>query len=283
MLAAVSLTGAGCREKASVLPDATQPERRRLSDFPAAERARHVNLVRGSVIHIERAFVGFQDEIDLDRDERSQTAIVIDRFAPQHAADLSWRLSVELREKSEDVTKILTANLDGLNLNESEKHWLPAFWPEVEHASSRGTSGIWISRDRFEGLSRNRVSTWDASLADPTYYGAPGEDPEVNILLQRLADEVARVENRIDVRRVSGDVEPVTVSLHVNGDEVEVRAIRAVTWYGEYLVLDNPQNPLILSFSFQDKNEDGSPRFTGADRLKKLLDYRVTELSDTAL
>jgi hypothetical protein len=91
------------------------------------------------------------------------------------------------------------------------------------------------------------------------------------------------VENRTDVFLANAEQDPVSVPLMVNGEEIAVDALRVTTWFGEFLILNNPQNPLILAFSFRDRNEDGSLRFTGADTFKRFVDYTVVSLADTAL
>ncbi|MCR4337319.1 MAG: hypothetical protein NUV91_05890 [Candidatus Omnitrophica bacterium] len=277
----ISFIGAGCATSVPDIEDLPRTTPVDLEAFEPAERTMHVNFVSGSIIQIESAFTGFQDNVDLNQDKQANTVIVIDRFAPQTVANMTWNRLVDLKdENGEAISQRLTANLIGINLNDSPQFWLPAFWPEEEGASSRGTSGLWISRERFEGLYRNRISTLNTSLLDIGSYGALGEDPNVRILLERLSAEVQRVSGRIDANLSKAEKDPVKVSLLVNEKMLDIEALKVTNWYGEFLVLNNPQNPLILSFSFQDKNEDGTPRFKGANLLKKLLDYHVTALKD---
>jgi len=278
----ISLIGAGCGSSDKKDdPAFPLPEPVDLEVLEPVERTAHVNFIPGSVIQIESAFTGFKDKIDLNQNTDAKTILVVDRFAPLHVANFTWTLLVNSKDaKGEATTQQLTANVLGANLNDSPRLWLPVFWPEEEKASARGTSGIWISRDRFEGLHRNRISTIDTSLLDPDSYGALGEDPNVHILFERLASEAKRVSTRVDVNLSKGEKDLVRIPMLINGKTLDIEVLKVTNWFGEFLILDNPQNPLVLSFSFQDKNESGVPRFKGADLFKKLVDYRVTALKD---
>ncbi len=283
LLGTATLIGAGCGSNPLVKDEIPRTTPVKYEELTPAERSRHVNFLPGSIVQMEQEFFGFGTDVDLSvpSGAAARRVIVIDRFAPDHVANLSWSLVAEDgSEDGESTTKSISANITGFDLDLAHQLRLPSFWPPVENAPSLGSAGIWFSRERFEGLQKSGVSTIDPGLTDVGLQGPYRDIPELRAMLDRLNKEAIRVGERTDVYRVTADETPGTVTMTVNKEEMEVEVLRATNWFGEYIILNNSQNPIVISFRLQDRNEDGSLRFEGADVLKRFVDYDITALND---
>lgn len=273
LISLVALVGVGCNGPMSrPNQELTGPTISSFVGLTPQEATARINLVPGSVIFLRQLFAGFGDTLStkiLAKEQTVTRTIVLDRFAPNEIANLTWKISAMTGEKN-DASQTLTGNLDGLDLKGAYNLYLPAYWPEKDHASSLGTSGLWLSREVFEGLARNRVSSLRLELFDPLMQGrVAGSD--FKPLLDKLSAEVAKIENRVDIYRLDGEAGVTEWPLKVNGEDIKVEVIKAHTWFGELVVLNNAQNILVLKFSLNDKADPA---------LKKLLDYEIFELKD---
>jgi hypothetical protein len=267
----------------------------------AAER---INLVPGSVIELRSTFLGFGAKLAaaLAGEKKEGTrVVVIDRFAPGQTAGLSWKLSTKVEAESSIkareaaraekkpepepimVDQTVNGKLAGLNLKDASSLLLPAYWPEKDDATALGTSAIWLSDDTFQGLSRNRVATLSFGILDASLQGAVSKVTEFKDALAKLQGQVTKIENRTDVFKLQGDADPVEWSLKVNGQDVKVEAIKARTWFGEIVVLNNRQNPLVLKATLNPAAAGITDLVTNFGALQALLGYEVTALSDVQM
>lgn len=273
LVMAVLLAGVGCQGPLSK-PDQelTGPKVSSFAGLSPHEAAAHINLVPGSVLFMRQIFAGFGSALSAKITAQGQKVIrtiVINRFAPNEGANLTWKMSAMIGEKHE-VSQTLTGNLDGLDLKQAYNLYLPAYWPEKDHASSLGASGLWLSKEVFEGLARNRVASLRLELFDPMWQGRAAES-DFKPLLGKLNEEMSKIENRIDIYRLDGEPGVTEWPLKVNGEDIKVEVIKARIWFGELVILNNAQNTLVLKFSLNDKADKA---------LKDLLDYEIVELKD---
>ena len=75
------------------------------------------------------------------------------------------------------------------------------------------------------------------------------------------------------------DSDQEELSLIVNGKETKVSVIRAHNWYGEMVVLNNPQNPLILRMSFNPLTTAAAEIMGKEKGLKTLFGYEIKSLN----
>lgn len=304
VLVALALTvfGAGC--SASALKDQiipAGPKASVLDGLAPDEAAKKVNVVPGSVIEIRQTFLGFGAKIAavLAGDKKEGTRIiVVKRFAPMEIANVDWTLSTKIetdaskaaREEAAKAKKsipepilvdqVSKGSVNGFNLRDAHTLYFPALWPEKSDAPPLGTSGIWLSKDVYDGLSRNRVSTVDFGMLDPTLTGVVTRVVDFQKAIDLLKSKKEAVENRTDVFRLDGDPETIAWPLKVNGADAKVAAIKAHTWFGEIIVLQNPQNPLILKATLNPATMSVSDVLSGAGLLNALIGYEVTEIRD---
>lgn len=294
---ALALFGAGCQNVAQLPQEITGPKIAAFDNVSAKDATAKIQLVRGSTIETRQTFLGFGAKLaaKLAGEGKEGTRVIsIERFAPREVASFTWRLStkeeaessVKARAEAERLKKtvpepvmvesVVTGNLDGLNLKDAHTLYLPAYWPETdEDVPSLGTSGIWLSGDVFDDLERNRVSTLDFGILDARLQGAVAKVADFRNALSSLEGQKKKIENRVDVFKIDGEKDLVEWPLKVNGKEVKVEVIRAKSWFGEIVVLNNKQNPLVLKTTL---NPTAAELVTGLGPLKALLGYEVTAL-----
>lgn len=301
---ALALIGAGCRplaDKGSEPQPVSGPRVSTFNNLTPQEAAQKVNFVPGGIIEMRQTFMGFGAQLaaKLAGEKKEGTrVIVINRFAPMNVASLSWKLSTKVesdqskqaREKAlknkqpvpEPVMVNQTAKGDvaGFNLKDTRLMYLPAYWPEKEDAPSLGTSGIWLSADVFEGLARTRVATLDFGILNSELQSGGTKAVDFSRALGTLGEQVKKIGDRTDVYLLKGEPETIAWPLKVNGQEIKVDAIKARSWFGEIIVLNNKQNPLVLKMTFNPLAAGTAGTLTGLGPLAALFGYEITELKD---
>ncbi|MBU1032695.1 MAG: hypothetical protein ABII13_04575 [Patescibacteria group bacterium] len=272
---AVAIIGAGCGKSPESVSrqEAVGPKVSTFQGLTPQEATERINLVPGSVMFMHHFFAGFGSDISqkiVDEKQEVVRTLVIERFAPNEVSSLTWKLTAKTDDTA-GVSQTLSGNLDGNDLKKAYSLYLPAYWPEKEHAPSLGNSAIWLSRDVFEGLNRNRVSTLYLGVLDVTLQQRVAESDFKDYLIA-LERNMRDIENRTDVYLLEGERDLVEWPLKVNGEDIKVEVIKASTWFADLVILNNAQNPVVLKLSMNPGIMDES--------LKSLLDYEIFELKD---
>ncbi|MEO5927937.1 MAG: hypothetical protein ABIO72_04410 [Patescibacteria group bacterium] len=301
--ACLALFGFGCSGTGVPAQEPSGPTVSTFENVTPAQATARINLVPGSIIELRSTFLGFGAKIAaaLAGDKKEGTRIItIDRFAPGEVAGLTWSLSTKVEADSSIkaradakkankpepepvmVDQTESGKLLGINLKSASSLMLPAYWPQTDDASTFGTSAIWLSKDAFDGLSRNRVATLSLGVLDASLQGDVKKAKEFADALSKLQGQVTKIENRTDVVKLEGDKDLIEWPLKVNGKDIKVEVIKAHTWFGEIVVLNSQQNPLVLKATLNPAAEGLSNVFNlGA--LQALLGYEVTSISDVQM
>lgn len=277
LLLALPLFGWGCRPAAAPQTTPAGPKPATFDNLSPSDAAKKVAFVPSSVIRLRQTFrsagaalakeAGWGSEIDRE--------VVIRKFAPGVRADVEWKAvtSVPLKEPKDGQTaesKQYTGTvLDG-NLQSSRDLFLPVYWAEGER-SALNSSLLWLSRDVYENLVKGGVSTFGFGIVTPDQYGSLKMGPALAKGVRSLESEVKRIIDRKDVYLTTAEPERSEWTLKINGQDVKVEVLKAKSWFGEIVALNNPQNPLVLKVTVN-KLADGA--------LEGYFDYEVTELRD---
>lgn len=305
--------GAGCvwfKGKVADIPK-MMPSGPRLADFDGLtpeQAAKNINFVPGSQIELRQTYLGMGAKLadNLAGDDKEGVRIItLERFAPFNYANLSWKLSrrVETQEsisareeyessdQSQPIGQVIKTNppetetemvavqggLESINLENSHALYLPAYWPS-ERAQAKSTSAIWLSEDVYKELTTTRNSTIYYGILDENLFGAMK-------LAKQFADSVAALKNKAQQESKNTEVELVRAdedftdwTLKVNGQDITVQVFKARNWFGEMVVLNNPQNPLILKMTLNPLALGALDLLDGGVFLQSLLGYEVTRL-----
>ncbi|MBI4138565.1 hypothetical protein HY479_00235 [Candidatus Uhrbacteria bacterium] len=301
---ALALVGAGCERPQDLVAPPPAPAELKRSTFDgltAAEATARIHLVRGSVLEMRQTIFGFGAKLGAllaGEDKEGTRIVVIDRFAPREVAGVNWRLnttretdaSVKARADAAKQKKpapesvyerfVFDGSIEGFNLKDAHTLYLPTFWPDKDSAGAFGTSGLWLSADVFDSLSRNRVGTLDFGLFDPALQGVFAAEDGLGSAIGALKTHVKTIEDRVDVNLLKGEADLVDWPLRVNGEEIKVQAIKARNWFGEIVVLNSEQNPLVLKLTVNPLAAGVTDLLKGIGVLSTAMGYEVTSLSD---
>lgn len=283
----LALLGAGCgwfKEKTGNLSNI--PTGPKLADFKnvsAPEASKRVNFVQGSQIEIRQTYLGLNAKsVDAGAGENKEGVriVTIERFAPLFYANLNWKLSSKVGSEesastgTESIEEMRTVkgSLENIDLKSAHLLYPPAYWPS-DKIDAKGSTGIWLSQDVFNQLIKSHISTVDYGILDGNLYGGMNSSKEFSDAIKSLQSKAIEVE---DPDLAKADTELSEWTLKINGEDVKVEVLKARNWFGEMVVLNNPQNPLVIKMSF-------NPSMTGlvnSALLSTLISYEVTRLEN---
>lgn len=185
--------------------------------------------------------------------------LTVKRFAPMNHAEIDWSLT-----KDGAAT---TGTLTNINLQNSHAAQLPAYWQKGKHSLADEKTGIWLSDDAFQELSRTKQTILNYGIFDEEAQGISKADPEFKRAYEALRARAGTDGKAHDLTLMKADAEPVDWKISVNGKERTVSVWRARNWFGEIVVLNDRQNPLILKMTL---NQD--------EYMDKIYAYEVTNI-----
>ena len=237
--------------------------------MPPHDAARAINFIGGNVIELHQDIHGtasaFAVKHGMGANGGTQV-IVIKQFGPPYTASFDWKLSTNVTVKGKQEEKQYVGSVIDANLQNSYELFPPAYWNEGVQ-SALGTGGMWLSRDVYENLEKTRISTMKYGFEDPqllTFRSKDFIDPAL-----QLKAQVDKILPHKDVYLTEADKDFGTYTLMVNGATTTVETINAHNWFGDMVVLNNPENPLILKMT--------SSNLPVAE-LNGLFDYEVTRV-----
>ncbi|MFZ6015954.1 MAG: hypothetical protein ACOYUZ_06430 [Patescibacteria group bacterium] len=278
LLTAVLIAGAGCawfvKENSGPRPAGPYP-----ADFDGVsseEAAKRVNLVPGSQIEI-RKLVNKDgqmvvDKSDLENKEGTRI-ITIKRFAPLYYSNLNWKLSQNIGDERQSVA----GSINNLDFNKSHDLFFPAYWP-TEDIEISDNGGIWLSKETYQEITTTKNSTIYFNILNSLLYDKLSSSPEFSMAIKALEADVSNAKKTVDTDLVQAEQEMTDWTLRINGEDVKVQVIKARNWFGEIVILNNIQNPLILKLTFDPQKTENLTQETGLDLLKNLLSYEVVQL-----
>lgn len=287
-----SLFGAGCAltsplsSLGSPSPE-TGPKNANFENLSPEDAAKKMNLVGGNVIVMKQGFGGIggklAESLGFGGNEGTREVTVF-AFAPGVRADIGWKLMTKVTPDPKDPkdtgNRQLTGSILDGKLQNAHKLFLPGYWTEGER-DGLDTSIIWVSQDVYADLTRNKVSTLDLGILDPVLTGFVKPTAELTYALNALKKQAESVGQRKDVFLMNADTTTSTYALKVNGKtDVTVQAIKARNWFGEIVVLANPQNPLVLKVTLNPLILAAIQTTSGGKFLENGLGYHITELKD---
>ncbi len=281
---ALALFGAGCSWIAgkapgisSIIPAGPRPAN--FENASPAEAAKRINFVPGSQIEIRQTYLGAdaKSAAALAGDNKEGVRIItLERFAPMVYAKLSWKISSQGATSTEMQT--VKGKVENIDLKSSHKLYPPAYWPS-EVTDAKETSAIWLTKDAFDELTKTKHATLFYGMTDSLLFGNLRTAKEFADAITSLDDQVKEASKATDLDWAKADEEYSDWTLKVNGQDIKVQVIKASNWFGEIVVLNNPQNPLVIKMTFNPKLQDKS-LLKGNDFLSTLLGYEVTQLDN---
>lgn len=237
---------------------------------------------------------------DLDR------TVTVDVFAPKVQATISWVTETEqetensLKERTEyekmiaarkkgDIypppptvyTEIVTAkgSVNAIDLLDSQTLALPAYWTPGILELGNLRSGIWLSQNAYQELTRTKSTN---VYFDITSQAASelltSSQTWVKAVKQLHTQEVAASQKQ-DVTRMKLQGELMDWPLMVNGVQKNVKVWKASSAFGELIILANEQNPLILKATVNPALPGITSAVQGETDWNKLFGYEIKSVT----
>lgn len=170
-----------------------------------------------------------------------------------------------------DVEGKVTAN----NSGDINSIFIPAYWSEGEK-SLENNGIIWLSKKNYQELVDTRKTHLRLGLFDDAIAIAGGSLDKANEALKKLGADAEKIKDDPYLLEADGDFSEF--SLKVNGETEKVQVIKARNWFGEYIILNNPDNPIILKATLNPLSYGALDILSPLGILKSLLGYEVTSI-----
>ena len=264
--AALVLTGAGCDLSKKIewrFPFSfgkAQPA----SD--AAASTAGISLKPGLAFTVRPSALGVNGAIDEVFGLDARALVVEVRNAdPERALTLGW------------MTSAATGTLSLGAYEGAHVMLLPAFWIKGE-SSAEGNGGLWLSRAAYDELFGAGKTEWRLGLAENALSALSKAFKAFNDISAKLSGSATatQVASPFMIEKTAViEAYPLTV----DGRIVLVRAIKATSWFAEFLVLENRENPLILKIIVNPVAAPALRALESAEIRWDELGYEITSIS----
>ena len=256
-LATVLTLGAGC----------TMPQLPVFSFLPKTLPATDINLSEHASIQLEQTAINPLERLS----KQPQRLLDIQDWVAGDRVTFSWSetyeretaASIEARSAAERATPVgqeanvpepvyetisLAGSLKTHALDDGQRILLPSEWPATDHdLTSEPNTLIWLSRAQYDELSSTRHTHLSIGVLDAGLQTVASAAGAIQELIAKIsgsdgADSVAEQ----DVTEIVADAEWGTYTLMYQGEKVKVQTLEAENKFASYVILANPENPLIL-------------------------------------
>ena len=309
--ALVALMGAGCDWRSLPLVERFAPVSTStvaLGGTPL-EAAKAIQFLPGDTFEVRQTVFGFGAFLpDLLGTKDGVRIVTITRFAPANFANFSWTVTTEKETKASlDARAAYERDLEqnprgigekvavppvpqmervtasgtvmDVSLKTPHSAYLPAYWSPGLNNLMNEKSGIWLSEDAFMELVRTRHTILNLGVFDAEANQAAKNVVDLKTTLDRLRKQANEDSKFQDLTLLEAEPDFIEYPLEVNGRTVMVSAIKAKNWFGEVIILNSPQNPMILKVTMNPLAASASDAIGGnVALLDKLYGYEISNI-----
>lgn len=272
-----------------------------VTDSESKDAAEAINFQIGSTFTIKQTVFGLGGVFaeTVAGDNLAEYKIALNLFVPANSASFTWTsetqqetaASVAAREIFNSTTHPVgdtstapepiyetnnkIGNYTSTGLDNATNVLLPAYWPEGEQIFE-DNSFVWLSKEQYDNLLNTKTATLSLGLFDEKISSLLEISDKVRGALDALQQKAATASQSEDIYKLTAEADWKTYSLMIDGAEKTVRTIEASNWFGSYVILANPDNPLILKATL---NPFALGSFDLSSPLSSFLGYEVTEVT----
>jgi hypothetical protein len=246
--------GAGCVDLTERVTDRNPLRTDSVSPERIRERTLDAGLAEGLALEIRSSFLGVGGTVSdvLGSEDGVRTAVV--RAFDGDRLVLEWSVSGTAGSASG------TAETDGFAV--AQAMLLPAFWEADTAVRENGL--VWLSPKAFRELTEEGRTEWRLGLGD-AFLSAVGrlfssKDPSASPFDLEFKERIGAYPMRL------------------NGRLEHVSAVRASSWFADYLVLDHPDAPLILKVTVNPLAASAFDAFAPRSSGSEEINYEVTSI-----
>ncbi len=168
------------------------------------------------------------------------------------------------------------------NIMNSRQMTFPLFWPAGDLYLSN-SSGIWLSDAAFKELREDSKTQWNTGLLENAILGPLQDLHWFEIGLRQLARSFSQDEaGKEGLQRIELEKKNAKFSIKINGVQKDIKVMVVENPLARYVVLNLPQNPLILEASLSPHASPAQILFSPLGLIKGLVDYKVVEINPPA-
>lgn len=307
----VALMGAGCDWRSLPLAERFAPASTStvaLGGTPL-EAAKAIQFLPGDTFEVRQTVFGFGAFLpDLLGSKDGVRMVTITRFAPANFANFSWSVTTEKETKASlDARAAYERDLEqnprgigekvavppvpqmervtasgtvmDVSLKTPHSAYLPAYWSPGLNSLMNEKSGIWLSEDAFMELVRTRHTILNLGVFDAEANQAAKNVADLKTTLDRLRKQANEDSKFQDLTLLEAEPDFIEYPLEVNGRTVMVSAIKAKNWFGEVIILNSAQNPMILKVTMNPLASSASDAIGGnISLLDKMYGYEISNI-----
>jgi hypothetical protein len=289
--------GAGCAKKDTVSGDEGL-DVEALAELTPEEATDVLTFKPGSSFLVTQRATLHEGRLVLEDESLNTHTVTITSFSEAAGTAASWmqvqrvptQASLEARaayaseehEEGEEPPEIAfedvrdEGTLQGIERGTSHELTLPANWAAGE--TRVPSSAVWLSKDAYLELSRERASAVYVKAIEAANLATKGNE-ELQGVVNDLREHVRDISDEVETDLMKAEGNVVEVPLTVNGKAIRVQAIQTRNWFGEMLVLNNPENPLVLKFDFNPGMEGIEAGSEAMNLIKGILSYEIPEVT----
>ncbi|MCE9586013.1 hypothetical protein K8R04_01695 [Candidatus Uhrbacteria bacterium] len=273
------------------------------------DAAKAIQFLPGDTFEVRQTVFGFGAFLpDLLGSKDGVRMVTVTRFAPSNFANVSWTVtseketdaSIKARQAYEKdveqnpraigekvavppVPQMERVTASGTVMDASLKTphsaYLPAYWSPGVNNLMNEKSAIWLSEDAFMELVRTRHTILNLGIFDSEANQAARNITDLKGALDRLRKQANEDGKFKDLTLLEAEPDFIEYPLEVNGRTVTVSAIKAKNWFGEVIVLNSAQNPMILKVTMNPLASSASDALGGnIALLDKLYGYEISNI-----
>lgn len=270
------------------------------SESEAQTEAEATDLQTGSALTVKQTIFGLGGVFaeTVSGNDLAEYQVSISSFVPESAVSFSWlsqakqeteesvvaRAAYEAAEhpigdttaKPEPVYETITksGSCASTGLDDAVNVLLPAYWSEDGQALE-DNSLIWLSKKQYDDLVNTKETTLSLGLFDAKLADLVSMTDAVRNAINTLQQKAEQASEGEDIYKLTADDDWKSFSLTIDGEEKTVRTLEASNWFGSYVILANPDNPLILKATL---NPFALGSFDLSSPLFSFLGYEVTKI-----
>jgi hypothetical protein len=275
----------------------------------AVQQANAIQFLPGDSFEVRQTVLGFGAFLpDLLKTDDGVRMVTIQRFAPTHLAELNWQVTAttetdaskraradyEANLKAHPVPigqplppppnvemaqQTTTGTLLGINLRASHSAYLPLYWKQGKDDIVGEKTGVWMGDDAFMELVNTRQTILNLGIFDDAVNSAAKNISGLKDAYAAMREQANQDAKFSDLTLLQADPEFIEWPISVNGVTENVSAIKAHNWFGEVIVLNNRQNPLILKVTLNPTTSLASALGTGTSLVQNLFGYEVKNIT----
>lgn len=256
LAAALPFIGAGCDWKAFVAPP--------------RETSVVLTLKQGLLFSLRPSFLGVTGTVSDVLGAGGDRTIRVTAAEPGKTVSVDW-------ETADEKGSITAREYAG-----SHDLFLPVFW-KAGAAELAGNGVLWLSPEAYVELTDQGSTDVRLGLGGGALERAADLLASFNAVISRLSQSATSTAPALPEPFLSAfKGESAVFPLRIDGTIENVRVILAKSWFADYVILKNPENPLVLKVTVNPLAAEALQVFAPLKIDTRTIGYEITSISSSS-